>query len=81
MPDPAKLKIGDRIRLLRVPAGETCRWTKATIEAIIRQDPVVTIDWIDEYGQPWFTYNLARTNGRVAEHGLAVMEDDSWVPA
>ena len=81
MPDRTKLKIGDRIRLLRVPAGESSRWTKVTIEAIIRQDPVVTIDRIDEYGQPWFNYNLARPNGRVAEHTLAVMEDDSWVPA
>ncbi len=80
MPDRTKLKIGDRIRLLRVPAGESSRWTKVTIGAIIRQDPVVTIDRIDEYGQPWFNYNLARPNGRVAEHTLAVMEDDSWVP-
>ncbi len=80
MPDRTKLKIGDRIRLTRVPAGVS-RWTATTIRAILRQDPVVTIDRIDEYGQPWFNYNLARPNGRVAELTLAVMDDESWVPA
>ena len=81
MPDRTKLKIGDRIRLLHVPAGELSRWTKLTIEAIIRQDAVVTIDRIDENGKPWFNYNLVRPNSRIVEHTLAVMEDDSWVPA
>ena len=80
MPDRRKLKIGDRIRLLRVPKGETSRWTKATIEAILRQDLVVVIDRIDEYGQPWVSYDLIRSNGRVAEHTIAIMDDDSWVP-
>jgi hypothetical protein len=81
MLDRTKLKIGDRIRLLRVPAGQCHRRTKATIQAILRQDPIVTIDRIDEYGQPWFNYNLIRHNARVAEHTLVVMDDDSWVPA
>ena len=81
MPDHTKLKIGDRICLLRVPAGGFSRWTIVTIEAIIRQNPVVTIDRIDEYGHPWFSYNLVRPNGRIAEHWLAIVEDDSWAPA
>ena len=81
MPDRTRLNIGDRIRLLRVPAGVSSRWTKVTIEAIIRQGPVVTIDRIDKYGQPWFNYDLARPNGRVAEHTLAVADDESWLPA
>jgi hypothetical protein len=81
MPDHTKLKPGDQIRLLRVPNGQISRWTKVTIEAILRQGPVVTIDRIDEYGKPWFDYNLARSNGRVAEHTIAVFDDDSWVPA
>ncbi|HEX8913765.1 MAG TPA: hypothetical protein VF796_15500 [Humisphaera sp.] len=80
MPSREALKIGDRIRLTRVPAGEG-RWTAATIRAILRQDPVVTIDRVDEYGQSWFNYKLARPNGRVAEHTLAVMDDESWEPA
>ena len=56
MPDPTQLKIGDRIRLLRISQGdleqrerELCAgaedggWTADTIERIIAQDPVVTI--------------------------------------
>jgi hypothetical protein len=81
MPDRSKLKIGHQIRLLRVPLGECSRWTTLTIKAIIHQNPLVTIDRVDEYGQPWFNYNLVRSNGRVAEHTLAIMDDDSWLPA
>ena len=60
---------------------EDAGYTADAIERILQQDPVVTIDRIDEYGQPWFNYNLVRSNGRIAEHTLAVVEDDSWVPA
>ena len=63
MPDRTRLKIGDRIRLLRVPQGdldqrerelrngaEGAGWTADTIERIIAHDPVVTISSIDEHG-------------------------------
>jgi hypothetical protein len=91
MPDRTALKIGDRIRLLRVPAGdleqrerelregaEDAGWTADTIERILAQDPVVTISSIDEYGLPWFQYELKRANGKVEYHSLAIMEDESW---
>ena len=91
MPDRTKLKIGDRIRLVRVPQGdvgqrerelregaEDAGWTADTIERIIAQDPVVTISSIDEYGLPWFEYQLKTATGGVEEHSLAIMDDDSW---
>lgn len=91
MPDRTKLRIGDRIRLLAVPkcdldqrlreinAGtEDAGWTADTIEQILRQDPVVTISSIDEYGKPWFEYQLRSQDGEVAEHSIAIIEDDSW---
>ena len=91
MPDRTKLKIGDRIRLLRVPAldleqrerelregREDAGWTADTIERILAQDPVVTISRIDEYGMPWFEYQLKGPGGRVEDHALAIMEDESW---
>ena len=90
MPDRTTLKIGERIRILSVPAAdleqrsreirdglEDAGWTADTIERIIRQDPVVTIDRIDEYGQPWFNYEFVDANGVVEEHTLAIMEDIS----
>src|SRR5690242_17691741 len=86
MPDPRKLKPGDKVRLLAVPDGDLeqrrCEiqkgfpdagWTANTIEKILAQDPVVTIDRIDEYGFPWFDYSL-NSGGRVEEHSLAISD-------
>lgn len=91
MPDRKKLKIGDRIRLLRVPQldleqrerelrdkVEHAGWTANTIERIIAQDPVVTISEIDEFGSPWFEYWLKDDDGEIEHHSLAMMEDESW---
>jgi hypothetical protein len=91
MPDRTKLKIGDRIRLLRVPEGdaeqrerelregsEDAGWTADTIERIIAQDPVVTISSIDEHGMPWFEYELTSASGEREYHSLAIVEDESW---
>ena len=90
MPDPRKLKPGDKIRLLVVPDADLeqrrCEiekvlsdagWTASTIENILAQDPIVTIDRIDEYGFPWFDYNLNGADG-VEEHSLAISDDYSW---
>src|SRR4051795_5133802 len=86
MPDRTKLKIGDRIRLLRVPQAdveqrereqrervEDAGWTADTIERIIAQDPVVTISSIDEYGLPWFEYQLKSATGEIEEHSLGII--------
>jgi hypothetical protein len=94
MPDRTKLKIGDRIRLLRVPQGdveqrererregaEHAGCTADTIERIIAQDPVVTISSIDEHGLPWFDYELKSPSGEIEHHSLAIMEDESWCVA
>jgi hypothetical protein len=91
MPDRTLLKTGDRIRLLRVPAFdlekrerelrdgvEDAGWTANTIERILRHNPMVVIDRIDEYGNPWFDYKLVAADGTVEEHFLAIMEDETW---
>jgi hypothetical protein len=94
MPERTKLKIGDRIRLLRVPQCDLKQrerelregrrdagWTADTIERIIAQDPIVTVSLIDEYGQPWFDCDLIRADGSVEGHTLAILEDESWCMA
>lgn len=91
MPDRTALKPGDKIRLLRVPEWdlrqrerelreglESAGWTADTVERILLQDPIVLIDRIDEYGSPWFNYELKAADGRIEEHSLAIMEDESW---
>jgi hypothetical protein len=91
MPDRCKLRVGDRIRLLSVPAADLAQrereiadgaemagWTANTIERIIELDPVVTIDRIDEYGSPWFDVELTDVDGTVQYHSLAIMEEECW---
>jgi hypothetical protein len=90
MQERKNLKIGDKIRLLRVPEGDIEQrrfeiakeinnpgWTADTIELIIAQYPIVEIDTIDDFGQPWFTCDLI-VNGKTETHTLVIGEDDSW---
>jgi hypothetical protein len=91
MPDPSSLKVGDRIRILRVPKFDLDQrereiredvkdagWTANTIERIIQLNPVVTIDEIDEDDLPWFEYEFKGDDGEIESHRIAIMEDDSW---
>lgn len=90
MPDIKKLKIGDKIRLLKVPEGDIEQrkreiakgidnpgWTANTIELIIAQNPIVEIDTIDDFGRPWFICDIT-VNGELETHTLAMNEDDAW---
>lgn len=90
MPDRKKLKIGDKIRILSVPESDIKQrrieiaegkdnpgWTADIIELIISQNPIVKIDEIDDFGQPWFSCDLM-VNGKPEQHTLAIMEDSSW---
>ena len=85
------LKPGERIRLLCVPVSdlrqrerelqdgaEMAGWTADTLERILSIDPVVTIDHVDEYGMPWFEYELVGNDGRIEYHSLGIAEDESW---
>jgi hypothetical protein len=91
MPDHNILRVGDRIRLLRVSEAdlqqrdqelrdrvEMAGWTADTIERIIAKNPVVSIDEIDEYGCPWFHVELTADDGEIEYHALTVMDDESW---
>jgi hypothetical protein len=90
MPDHKKLRIGDRVRLLRVPEAdlrqreeqkhediESDLITANVIERIIREDPIVTIDEIDEYGRPWFSRQWKGTDGEIHYHSIALWDDDT----
>jgi len=90
MPDRSTLKIGDTIRLLNVPEGdmqqrkqeiakgiENPGWTANILELIIAQQPIVEIDTITEFGQPWFTATIS-VNGQLEEHNLAIIDNESW---
>ena len=91
MPDRTKLRVGDRVRLLAVPAADLAQRTREirdglddagctadTIERILAEQPIVTISSIDEYGSPWFEVELRQDDGEIAYHSIAIMDDDSW---
>jgi hypothetical protein len=88
-----QLRVGDRVRLLRVPAAdlrqreqelrdgaEMAGLTADTLERIIAIDPLVTISEVDKYGAPWFRYELTAADGTIEHHELAITEDESWEP-
>jgi hypothetical protein len=88
-----QLRVGDRVRLLCVPESdlrqrerelrdgvETPGWTADTLERILAADPVVTITEVDEYGAPWFEYELAAADGTAEYHHISIRDDDSWAP-
>lgn len=90
MPDTNRLRIGDRIRILRVPEAdlrqrereivegtEMADWTADTIERIIESQPIVTISRIDEYGSVWYDVVLIMDDGETHEHSLIVYADDT----
>jgi hypothetical protein len=39
---------------------------------------MVTIDEVDEYGMPWFSYELTTEDGTIHYHHLGITDNDSW---
>lgn len=91
MPDPRTLKIGDRIRILRVPQKDLDQreqeladksvmagWTADSIEKIIEQSPFVRISRIDSYGAVWYDAAIISPDGAEEHHSLVLYDDDTW---
>jgi hypothetical protein len=91
LPDPKVLRVGDRIRILRVPDAdlrqreneiasnaEMAGWTADTIERVILQTPVVRISRVDEDGCVWYDTTITGPEGREEEHSLILYDDDTW---
>ena len=91
MPDPKSLRVGDRIRILRVPTldlqqrereladnVEMAGWTADAIERIIDQTPIVQIARIDEYGCVWYDATVVGDDETEEHHSLIVYKDDTW---
>jgi hypothetical protein len=91
--DPKTLRVGDRIRILRVPDAdlrqrkhemadgvEMAGWTADSIERIIAQSPIVRICQIDEDGCVWYEASIIGPDGSNEEHTLIVYDDASWEP-
>lgn len=91
MPDRKQLKIGDQIRLLKVPdldmkqMEEDCSkgveepdFTVKVLRHLLSTHPVVTITQIDADGRPWFDCELKNDQDEVVYHSIMILDDDSW---
>ncbi len=85
-----ELKVWDRILLTKIPKSDIKDYEKNhpnldmddfstadILDKIIKNNPVVMIDNIDEYWIPWFNANI-KTNWEIQYHTLAIIDDDSW---
>jgi hypothetical protein len=82
MPDPATLKIGDKIRNVSVPKGDLQALVSGSTDL---DETVRVLKWmvgkefviwmVDEYGKPWVEVKYLDSE----EHTMAIMEAESWV--
>jgi len=78
------LRIGDRVRFVRVPTfqgvvgGGLIPETLRLYKRLIRRGRASRVFQIDEYGLPWIRCRFPRKTGGWEYHWLAI-NDDSWV--
>ena len=79
-----RLRVGDRVRFVRLPtfegvlAGGLMPETLRLYKKLIARGSPQRVFWIDEYGLPWIRCRFRRKNGKWEAHWLAI-NDDSWV--
>jgi hypothetical protein len=79
-----RLRIGDRVRFVRlptfegVPGGGLHRDTRRLYKMLIARGRPSRIFQIDEYRLPWIYCRFRRKNGTWEIHWLAI-NDDSWI--
>lgn len=83
MPDPRKLKIGDRVRFVSLPE----EWSRpnytlhkeclAFMKAMIRRDFPSRVYQIDEFGIPWIAARMFRRR-RWEYHTWGIFESTGW---
>jgi len=91
MPDHTRLRVGNRIRIIAVPAADLDQrrreriagnadagCTADILERIMAQHPRATIARIGKDGKPWFDVELQNADGKPEFHSIAVSDDDSW---
>lgn len=78
------LRVGDRIRIVRLPwdanaPGQTFfPETRKLYEKLIARGRPLRVFKIDEHGLPWVACRFRRRNGSWEYHWLAI-DEDSWV--
>jgi len=79
-----KLKVGDCVRLVRMPSGIDAPGytfhpeTRRLYKRLIARNRPVRVFEIDDWGLPWISCRFRRKNGGWEYHALCI-DDDSWV--
>lgn len=82
---PSELKVGDRIRILKIPGEGIANYTlhrdtKRVYKKLIARGKSVRICRIDEFGSPWYRCRFRTKDGEWERHWLAVCDwDNNWV--
>ena len=85
MPDPLKLKIGDRVRFVSLPeewknteyfVHKDCR---KFMSRLIKRNRSSRVCEMDDSGYPWIAARL-RVGKRVEHHKWLITESSGWVP-
>ena len=82
--DWRNLRVGDRIRIVRMPSDFSKPGyyvhpsTRRLYKKLIARRRSVRVYEIDEYGGPWISCRFRDRNGDWEYHALCV-DDDSWV--
>lgn len=79
-----ELKVGDRVRIVRLPSDFSVPGHRVDEELVnyygylIDRSEVHRIVFIDEWGKPWIEYDYRSADGEFqSQHSLA-LNDDSW---
>lgn len=83
MPDPKKLKVGDRVKFVAMPdEWEDPRYTVlpdsiAFMKTMIARTWPSRVSRIDEFGTPWICARI-RKDGRLEYHSWGIYEKTGW---
>jgi hypothetical protein len=80
-----KLRVGDRIRIVRLPGVGIAGYhlhpeTKRAYRKLVSRGRSLRVCKIDQDGLAWYNFRIKRNNGSWQYHSMCVTpEDDNWV--
>ena len=83
MPDPKKLRIGDRVRFVSLPDEWQDPQYRVLPEDVEFMESMVVRSWpsrvceVDEFGTPWIAARI-RKNGKIEHHIWGILEQSGW---
>ena len=84
MPDPSKLKVGDKIRFVGIPdEWENHEWNVADesrefMKILVKRNCPSRIYEIDEFGHPWIKARIREKNS-YQWHTWSITEHSGWI--